>query len=142
VKSKVFLVGFFLVVAAIAAVSIAINESVDKADKTFTALASPDGKYKAVRVSLSRGGDKPFCFDTIAIYLSVYPDSFAESDKTYQVYAAPCAAPAERANLPKIEWLAADAVRITVPPAAAGEKMKRKDIDASKFVHVTFVPAQ
>jgi hypothetical protein len=92
-------------------------------------------------VSLSRGGDKPFCFDTIAIYLSVYPDSFAESDKSYQIYAAPCAAPAERAALPKIEWNSPEAVRITFP-SSEREKMRRKDVDASKFVHVTFVPAQ
>ena len=41
----------------------------------------PTGKYKAVRVSLARGGAKPFCFDTISIFLSVYPDSFAEQRK-------------------------------------------------------------
>jgi len=142
VKSKPFLIGFFLVVAVIAAVSVYVNESIDKAEKTFTLAVSPDGKYKAVRVMLTRGGDKPFCIDTIAIFLSVYPDSFAESDRTYQVYSGPCAAPAHRAMLPKIEWLARDAVRITFPPEAAGDKMKRKDIDASKFVHVTFTPAQ
>ncbi len=140
-KSKPFLIGFFLIVAAIAAMSLYVNESVDKAEKTFMAVISPDGKYKAVRVMLRRGGAQPFCFDTIAIFLSVYPDSFAESVRTYQVYAAPCAAPAERTALPKIEWRARDALHITYPPQAGGEKIQRKDLDASNFVHVTFVPS-
>jgi hypothetical protein len=142
VRGKPFLIGFFIVVAAVAALSIYSNRSVDKADRTVTSVASPDSKYKAVRVSVARGGAQPFCFDTIAIFLSVYPDSFAESDKTYEVYAAPCAAPALRAELPKIEWLLQDAVRITFPPEAAAAKMRRQDLDASKFVHVTFVQAQ
>jgi hypothetical protein len=141
VNSKPFLIGFVALIAVIAAVSLYVSRSVDKADKTVTSVASPDGKYKAVRVMSARGGAQPFCSDTIAIFLSVYPDSFAVSDRNYEVYAAPCARPADRAKLPQIEWLARDAVRVTVPPEAAGAKMPRKDRDASLFVHLTFVPA-
>jgi hypothetical protein len=143
VKAKPFLIGFFVVVAAVAAVSIYVNETVIKADKTVTSVASPNGKYKAVRVMLTRGGEQPFCFDTIAIFLSVYPDNFAESNKAYEVYAAPCAEPAQRADLPRIEWLSDKAVRITYPASAASSgKMRSKDADASKFVNLTFVAAQ
>ena len=140
-RSKPFLIGFVVLIVVIAAVSLYVSQSVDKAGKTVTSVASPDGKYKAVRVTSARGGAQPFCTDTIAIFLSVYPDSFAVSDGNYEVYVAPCAAPADRAKLPQIEWLARDAVRITVPPEAAGAKTPRKDSDASLFVHVTFVPA-
>jgi hypothetical protein len=145
VKAKPFLLGFFVAVAVIAAVSIYVNETVDKTEKTLTAVASPDGKYKAVRETVARGGKEPFCVDTISIFLSVYPDSFAESDKTYEVFAASCAEPARRAALPKIEWLSNEAVRITYAASVAASdamKMRTKPLDASKFVHLTFVAAQ
>jgi hypothetical protein len=144
VRTKPFLLGLFAVVVAIAAVSIYVNETVEKTDKTVTAVASPDGRYKAVRVSLARGGAEPFCFDTISVFLSVYPDSFAESDNAYEVYAAPCARPASRAALPHIEWLSDEAVRITYPASAMAAdtmKMRTKPLDASKFVHLTFAAA-
>jgi hypothetical protein len=145
VKAKPFLLGFFVVVVAIAAVSIYVNETVDKTDKTVTAVVSPDGKYKAVRETIARGGKEPFCFDTISIFLSVYPDSFAESDKAYEVFAAACAELARRAALPKIEWLSGRSVQITYAASAAASdamKMRTKQLDASKFVHLTFVAAQ
>ena len=129
--------------AAVVAVSFYIGATIPKADKSITAVASPDGKYKAVRVSISGGGAAPFCFDTISVFLSVYPDNFAEREaKTYEVYGAPCAAPGKRQALPKIEWLSDSAVRITTAPdlSAAGTKPPRmKTIDASRFVHVDFV---
>jgi hypothetical protein len=144
VKEKIFVLGFFAVVAGVAAVSIYVNESIDKTERTVTAVAAPDGKYKAVRESISRGGADPFCFDTISIFLSVYPDNFAVSDRTYEVYAGPCAKPAQRADLPHIEWLSDKAVRITYPASATASdtmKMRTKLLDASKFVHLIFVAA-
>ncbi len=144
-KAKPFLLGFFAAVVVIAAVSIYVSMSVDKAQKTFAAVASPDGKYKAVRLSIARGGKEPFCFDTISIFLSVYPDNFAEGDKTYEVYAAPCARPALRAELPQIKWLSDQSVQVTYAASAAASdavKMRTKPLDASKFVHLTFVAAQ
>ena len=142
-RAKPFLIGFLAVIVAAVAVSIYISRTVDKADKSVTAVASPDGKYKAVRISLAGGGAAPFCFDTVAIFLAIYPDSFAESDKTYEVYGAPCAAPAERAALPKIEWLSNSAVKITYAANAADtKKLRMQTLDASKFVHVTFVARQ
>ncbi len=144
-KAKPFLLGFFVVVAAIAAASIYVSVSVDKAQKTFAAVSSPDGKYKAVRLTITRGGSEPFCFDTISIFLSVYPDNFAEGDKTYEVYAAPCAKPALRAELPQIKWLSDQSVQVTYAPGAAAAdamKLRTKALDASKFVHLTFIAAQ
>ena len=142
-RAKPFLIGFIATIAGVAAVSFYISATIDKADKSVTAVASPDGKYKAVRVSLAGGGAAPFCFDTISVFLSVYPDNFAEREsKYYEVYGALCAAPAKRAGLPTIEWLSNSSVRITYAPdmAAADAKTPRlKTIDASKFVHVTFV---
>ena len=82
--------------ACLVAASIYFAATVDKADKSISAVASPDGKYKAVRLTVSGDRPAPFCVDTISIFLSVYPDSFAASESNYEVYAAPCAAPAKR----------------------------------------------
>jgi hypothetical protein len=142
VKSKQFLTGFVLLVVAIAAISIYVSQTGGMAEKKVTSVASPDGRYKAVRVMLTHAAAQPLCVDSIAIFLSVYPDSFEESEKNYEVYAAPCAAPADRVRLPKIEWLANDAVRITVPAEAGGTTASRKTSDESLFVHLTFVPAR
>jgi hypothetical protein len=141
VRAKPFLIGFLAAMAAAVAASIYIGATIDKADKKVSAVASPDGKYKAVRVSLALGGAAPFCVDTISIFLTVYPDSFAEQEsKTYEVYAAPCAPPLQRTALPKIEWLSDAALRITYAPAAKAPRLKT--IDASRFVHVEFVAAE
>lgn len=140
-KAKPFLIGFLCLMVAFVAGSIYLAATVDRADKSVAAVPSPDGKYKAVRVTIS--GDKPvsFCVDTIAIFLSVYPDSFAVSDKSYEIYSAPCAAPEKRAALPRVEWLSNTIVRITYPalPADAGKKPRMKEHDASRFVTVAYV---
>lgn len=141
-KAKPFLIGFFALIAGLVAVSVYVSMTVDKADKSVSAIVSPDGRYKAVRVSISRGGAALFCFDSISILLAVYPDNFAEHDKTYEIYSAPCAAPAERAASPKVEWLSNTAVRIIYSQGPAGpdtNKRRMKVLDASEFVHVTFV---
>ena len=74
--------------------------------------------------------------------MSVYPDSFAESEKAYQVFAQPCATPANPADAPQVAWLSNTALRITYTPAPAGfdvSKLRRRVVDASKFVHITYV---
>ena len=78
------------------------------------------------------------CFDTISVYLSVYPDSFAEREKTYRVYAGPCAPPDERAGLPKMRWLSKEALQITYAAAPAAKRTMKSE-DASHFVHLTYV---
>jgi hypothetical protein len=145
VRSKPFIVGFIAAIAVAIAVSIYIGATIDKVDKSFTAYLSPDGRYKAVRLSLSRGGSAPFCFESVSIFLSVYPDTFAESEKAYQVYAAPCAVPADPRKAPQVEWLSNNAVRITYSPAPAGldkDKLRRRVVDASEFVHIAYVARQ
>jgi len=142
VRAKPFVVGLLAAMAGVAAVSIYMSTTIDKIGKTVAAVASPDGRYKAVRVTLTRGGAASFCVDSISIFLSVYPDNFAENDKTYEVYAAPCAAPAKRAALPKVEWLSNTAVQIAyapTSPAANAKQPRMKPLDASHFVNVTFV---
>ena len=133
-KAKTFVIGFVAVVVLAAAASVYMNLTATRPGKTVTSAASPDGRYKAVRVSLVQG---EACFDTISVYLSVYPDSFAEREKTYRVYAGPCAPKAERAELPKMQWLSKEALKITYPAAEAKRTMKPED--ASHFVHVTYV---
>jgi hypothetical protein len=141
VKAKPFVIGFIAVIVCVAAASIYFNLIATRPEKSVTAVASPDGRYKAVRVSLARGGAA--CFDTISIFLAVYPDSFAESEKTYEVYAGPCAPSALRAALPKMQWLSNTALQITYAPGAGdNDKRRMRTLDASKFVHVTFEPVK
>lgn len=135
-KAKTFFIGFFAVVAVLAAVSLYLAVTVDRADKSFTAIAAPDTKYKAVKITLTRAGDPPFCFDAIAVILGVYPDDFAERDKAYLVYSAACAA--DRA-FPKIEWLSNTDLQITYAAVRDAKPPRLKDHDVTKTVHVTFV---
>ena len=123
--------------------SLYLAATVERADKSAVAVASPDGKYKAVRVTTSGVQPVAFCVDTIAIFLSVYPDSFAVSERSYEVYGGPCAAPDKRKDLPKVEWLSNKAVRITYAPEPGADKEPRlKTRDASLFVDVTYVKAE
>lgn len=141
-KSKPFIIALIAAMAVAAGASIYLSATAERVDKTVIAFPSPDGRYKAVRVSLSHGGSAPFCFHSISIFLSVYPDTFAENEKAYQVYAAPCAMPSKPADAPTVEWLSNSALRITYLPAPAGlnsDKLRRRLIDASKFVHVSYV---
>jgi hypothetical protein len=142
VKAKPFLIGFFGMVVLIGAASVYLAETVDRAEKSVVAVAAPGDKYKAVRVTFSNGGAVPFCFDTISVFLTVYPDSFAESDKTYEIYGAPCSAPDKRKDLPKMEWLSEKALRVTYAPVDNGQTPRLKDHDASHYVDVTFVKAE
>jgi hypothetical protein len=134
VNAKTFVIGFVAALVLAAAASVYMNLTATRPQKTVTAVASPDGRYKAVRISLTRGGT---CFDTISVYLSVYPDDFAEREKTYRVYAGPCAAPDKRGELPKMQWRSDKALIITYPAAEAKRTMKSED--ASHFVRVTYV---
>jgi hypothetical protein len=145
VRSKTLIIAFIAVIAVVTLISIYVSATVDKVDKSFTAFVSPDGRYKAVRLSLARGGSAPLCFESISIFLSVYPDTFAETEKAYQVYAAPCATPANPANAPQVEWLSNQALRITYSPAPAGfdvSNLRRRLVDASQFVRINYATRQ
>jgi hypothetical protein len=138
VKAKTFFIGFFAVVALLAAGSLYLSLTVDRAEKALTAVAAPDNKYKAVKITLSGEGPPPFCIDGIAVILGVYPDNFAERDKAYLVYSGPCAA--DRKAWPKIEWKSNTDLQITYEREFAAAKSPAiKDHDVTKTVHVTFV---
>jgi len=142
VKSKILIIGFGAVLVFVAAVSVYVSRTVDPVEKTITAVAAPDGRYKAVIFRLAQGGDAPFCYESVSIYLAIYPDDFAESEKGYQVYWSPCATPAKKADAPTVKWLASDAVEITYtpgPPASDPTKLRKRVVDASRYVTVTYV---
>jgi hypothetical protein len=136
VNAKTFVIGFVVALAAAVAASVYFNLTATRPQKSITSIASPDGRYKAVRVSLTQGGA---CFDTISVFLSVYPDGFAERENTYRVYAGPCAPPAERADLPKMQWQSNMALQVIYAPVPADAKQTMKTLDASHFVHVTYL---
>ena len=137
-KSKQFIVGFLVVVAAIAAFSIYLSAIVDRTETSISAVLSPDKKMKAVKLTLAGGGRSPFCLDSISVMLAAYPDEFAESRKEYEIYSAPCGRSADGEPSPKIEWHSAAALQVSYA-ASVAKKLKMKEMDVTKSVHVTFV---
>ena len=142
--SKRFIVGFLLVVAAIAVFSIYLSRIVARTATTVVDVVSPDKSMKAVKLTLSGGGAQPFCLDSISVMLAAYPDEFAESRKEYEVYSGPCAKFASGAPSPTIEWRSPTELRISyadVPAASGARKRVMKTVDVTKSVHVEFAPA-
>jgi hypothetical protein len=138
VNSKTFVVGFFVAVAVVVGISVYLSATVNDVDKSILSVSSPDGRYKAVRVRLTRSGT-PYCFDSVSVFLTVYPDSFAESERSYQVFALPCAV---SSPAPQITWMGNDALRITYSPAPAGsetDKLRHRLVDASGSVRVSYL---
>ena len=143
-KSKPFLIGFFVFIVVFAAISFYYVATVGQPTRTLTSIVSPDGKYKVVKLTMAHGGATPFCFDSVAVILAVYPDDFGERNKRYEVFAGPCAKFASGEPSPKIEWQSPTQLRITHAVAPATSKTKRvtNDIDVTNVVHVTFVEKQ
>jgi hypothetical protein len=142
VNSRIFITSLGIVVALVAAVSVYVSRTIDPVEKSVAAVAAPDGRYKAVVFRLTQGGNAPFCYESVSIYLAMYPDSFAESENGYQVYWSPCATPAKAADAPSVRWLANDSVEITYtpgPPAVDPGKLRKRVVDASRYVKVTYV---
>lgn len=141
-KAKPFLIGFFVFLAAFAGVSFYYVATVGRPSRTLTAITSPDGKYKAVKLTMSHAGLTPYCFDSVAVILSVYPDDFGERNKRYEVFAGPCVKFANGEPSPKIKWLSPTALQITHATNAAGAASAKRvmnDIDVTNVVHVSFV---
>jgi len=144
VTSKRFIVGFLVIVAAVAAFSIYLSRIVERTDTAVADVLSPDKTMKAVKLTLSGHGASPFCLDSISVMLSAYPDEFAESRKEYEVYSGPCGKFASGEASPKVEWRSPTELRISyadVPAASGAHKRVMKAVDVTKSVHVEFVAA-
>jgi hypothetical protein len=142
VNSKVLIIAGAAAVVIVAGVSFYVSRTIDPVEKSIQSATAPGGRYKAVAFRLSQGGSAPFCYEMVSIFLSMYPDSFAESEKAYQVYWSPCATPANPADAPKVEWLSKDSVRITYtpgPPAKDPSKLRKRVVDASRAVKMAYV---
>ena len=137
-KAKPFIVGFLIVVAAIAAFSAYLSTIVARTETSISAVLSPDKKMKTVKLTLAGGGRSPFCLDSISVMLAAYPDEFAESRKEYEIYSAPCGKFANGEPSPKIEWHSAAALQVSYA-ASVMKMLKMKETDVTKSVHVTFV---
>ena len=141
-SARLFVAGLIAIVVLIVAGSLYFRSTVTPFEKTFSSTPSPDGRFKAVRLVVTRQTPPAYCEANVSIYLAAYPDSFAETEKAYVVYAAPCPAPADAASLPAVQWLAPDAVEITYtpgPPAADQSRLRRRVVDASRAVKVSYV---
>jgi hypothetical protein len=141
-NSKVLIIAGAAAVALAGAASFYVSRTIDPVEKSIQSATAPDGRYKAVAFRLSQDGAAPFCYDMASIFLAIYPDSFAESEKAYQVYWSPCATPADPAEAPKVEWLSKDLVRITYtpgPPAKDPRRLRKRVVDASRAVKVAYV---
>ena len=121
--------------------SVYLAVTTERADQSVVSVPAPDGKYKAVRLRVSGDKPEPFCVDTIAVYLSVYPDSFAASERNYEIYGGVCPPKDKRGALPKIEWTDKNSLRITYAAGDPAKPPRLKDKDASLFVDITWVKA-
>jgi hypothetical protein len=142
VNAKALLLGLLAVAALVVGASIYFRATVTPAAQSAETLASPDGRYKAVRFSLSRTGSSAFCYHSVSVLPAALPDSFAESEKTYQVYFAPCAVPPDPAHAPAMQWLGNDALQITYTPGPVefdNPRLRRRVVDASGAVRITYV---
>ncbi len=140
-KTRVIIFIFLGLLVAMSAGSIYFALTTERADKSIVSVPAPDGKYKAVRLRVSGDKPEPFCVDTIAVYLSIYPDSFVASERNYEVYGGVCPPPGQRRALPKIEWFDNNSLRITYAVADPAKPPRLKDKDASLFVDITNVKA-
>ena len=75
------------------------------------------GRFKAVRLVVQRQTLPAYCEASVSIYLAAYPDSFAETEKSYTVYAAPCPTPADPASLPSVNRSPTTPCRSPISPA-------------------------
>ena len=141
-KTKAIIVIFIGLLLAMTAGSVYLALTTERADKSIVSVPAPDGKYKAVRLRVSGDKPEPFCVDTIAVYLSVFPDSFAASERNYEVYGGVCPPADKRGALPKIEWIDNNSLRITYTVADPAKPPRLKDKDASLFVDITNVRAE
>jgi hypothetical protein len=136
-----YIVAVFLALAVfMVGITIYYAATIDRADRELFTVEAPDGRYKAVQMRVHGDRPEPFCVDTVSIYLSIYPESFAASKRAYEVYGAPCATPSKDAPLPKIEWTSGKTVRITYA-APAGKEPRKRDKDASLFIDIEWVKA-
>ncbi len=141
-NARVLVAGLVAIAVLTVAASQYFRSAVAPFDKAFSSALSPDGRFKAVRLVVTRQSPPAYCDASVSIYLAAYPNSFAETEKGYVVYAAPCPTPADPATLPQVQWLANDALQITYtpgPPAADASKLRRRVLDASRTVKVSYV---
>jgi hypothetical protein len=141
VKTKTVILIFIGLLVAMTAGSIYLALTTERAQKSVVAVPAPDGKYKAVRLRVSGSKPEPYCVDTIAVYLSIYPDSFAASERNYEVYGGVCSPSGQADALPKIEWIDNNSLRITYAVADPAKPPRLKDKDASLFVDIQWVKA-
>jgi hypothetical protein len=140
VKAKSVLLTFFALGVLMIGITIYFAATIDRAQRDIDTVVAPDGRYKAVHMRVYGDKPEPFCVDTIAIYLAIYPESFVSSKRAYEVYGGPCATPSRDAPAPKMEWTGNKTVRITYA-APAGKPPRMRDQDASLFVDIEWVKA-
>ncbi len=139
-KAKSVLLTFLAFGVLMIGITIYYAATIDRAQRDIDTVVAPDGRYKAVHMRVHGDKPEPFCVDTIAIYLALYPESFVSSKRAYEVYGAPCATPSKAAPVPKIEWIDNKTVRITYA-APADRAPRKRDKDASLYVDIEWVKA-
>ena len=129
---------------ALIAGSIYLAATTDRADKALVAVASPDGKYKAVRLTVSN--------DTPVNVLRRYDCDFSyrlsgqlrrQQQRLSGLYRAVRRARPNATRFPKIEWLANNKLQITYSPeSGAGKAPRLKERDMSLFVDIDYVKVE
>jgi hypothetical protein len=114
-----------------------------KPDRYVSTILSPNGKFKAAKITYTSGGAiSPHCDDTILIMPASMPDDVAEREKRYEVFSAECDTFADHSRSPNVEWISDGHLQITFSinsTALTPNKVSLKKIDASGSVRLNFV---
>jgi hypothetical protein len=114
-----------------------------KPDRYVSTVLSPNGKFKATKITYTSGGAiSPHCDDTILVMPAANPDDVAEREKRHEVFSAECDSFADHNSSPKVEWISDGNLQITFSinsTALTPNKVSLKKIDASGSVRVNFV---
>jgi hypothetical protein len=145
VNARVLVAGLMAIAVLTVAASLYFRAAVPPFDKSSSSVLSPDARLKALRLVVTRQSPPAYCDASVSIYLAGYPESFAETEKGYVVYAAPGATPADLATLPEVQWLGNDSLQIayTPGPTADDASKLRRRVSATRAAYrrAGFVPS-
>jgi hypothetical protein len=117
----IFIVGYLFLIGA-------TLPDLGKPDRFVSAYPAPDGKYKAVKLTVAGGGAiSPFCNDAIFVVPITVADEAAERDESSKIYAAACDTFENHEPAPKIEWISKRILQITFSVNSTAPKSSKSD---------------
>ena len=109
-------------------------------DRFVSATPSPDGKNKAVKLTVAGGGAiSPYCYDVVFVVLQTTNDDEATRHDENKVFSASCSTFANHENAPRLDWTSNTSLQITFAfNTVLAQRVTLKPVDASGKVRVVF----